>query len=200
MPQLCRQLMTRDNDLKGAVIGEVRLISNKIEENHKSTEVVVNHIRDSVVRLLRDTADTVSGDNITNINNDPSGERTVTDSISSQVQEPSVMPRFGAVISEAVSSVTDVLMEWDMGYNGRPSVAAMEARYKTKWRIGSKNQKTFSRRRLIMGLISRYATRRSITKEEAARFIETKRNTKKLSLIWLADHWDQFEKTELMDG
>jgi hypothetical protein len=58
---------------------------------------------------------------------------------------------------------------------------------KTEWQTGSKNQKTYSRRKLIVELIAVYATKKRISKDAAAITIEEKRLQSNLSLLQLAD-------------
>ena len=57
-----------------------------------------------------------------------------------------VVPSFNDVISTAVNTVPEVLFKWEVGLNGRPSVSMVERQWNTKWRMGSQNQKAFSRR------------------------------------------------------
>ena len=64
-----------------------------------------------------------------------------------------VVPSFNDVISTAVNTVPEVLLEWEVGLNNRPSVASVESLWKNKWRMGSQNQKMFSRRHLIVNMI-----------------------------------------------
>ncbi len=91
----------------------------------------------------------------------------------------------------------DVLTEWLHGINGKPSVASVEAQWGTKWRVGSQIQKMFSRRRIILSLIERYAQNKGLTIEAAAWLIEEKRLKKNISLMRLADTWKAFEMQEL---
>jgi Transcriptional activator of glycolytic enzymes len=88
-------------------------------------------------------------------------------------------------------------MEWEVGLNGRPSVSSVETKWKNKWRIGSQNQKLYSRRHLIISMIHRYASKTGISNYEAASVIERKRILKKYSLRTLAEKWKTFEGTEL---
>jgi hypothetical protein len=89
-------------------------------------------------------------------------------------EENIVMPTFGEVISHSISTVPEVLMEWEVGLNGRPSVSSVETKWKNKWRIGSQNQKLYSRRHLIISMVHRYASKTGISNYEAASVIERK--------------------------
>jgi hypothetical protein len=64
--------------------------------------------------------------------------------------------------------------------------------------MGTKNQKQYSRRKKIMDMICRYASRKRLSREAAAELIEEKRIMNKLSLLQLADKWQSFEKVVLV--
>jgi hypothetical protein len=108
------------------------------------------------------------------------------------------MPLFENVMACSTSTVPEILLEWEVGINGKPSVTHANATWKTKWRMGTKNQKQYSRRKLIINMICRYASRKRLSKEAAAEIIEEKRIMNKLSLLQLADKWQSFEKVVLV--
>jgi hypothetical protein len=108
-----------------------------------------------------------------------------------------VIPAFGDVASYSINTVPEVLKEWEVGLNGRPSVSSVESKWKNKWRTGSQHQKLFSRRHLIISMIHRYASKTGISNYDAALVVEQKRLHKKYSLRTLAEKWKSFEGTEL---
>ena len=107
------------------------------------------------------------------------------------------MPSFDSVISSSVTTVPEVLMEWEVGLHNRPSVASVESKWKNKWRMGSQNQKLFSRRHIIISLIHRYASRTGVSNFDAAQVIEQQRIQCKYSLRSLAEKWKAFESNNL---
>jgi hypothetical protein len=56
------------------------------------------------------------------------------------------------------STVPEVLLEWELGKRGKPSVTSVNVTWKTKWHMGTKNQKQYSRRKKIIDMICRYAS------------------------------------------
>jgi hypothetical protein len=108
-----------------------------------------------------------------------------------------MMPSFHEVISACVYTVPEVLMEWVNGLCGSPSISSVEAQWGTKWRVGSQNQKMFSRRKIILSVIERYAERKRLSKDAAAWAIEEKRIEKKRSIVYIADNWKAFELVDL---
>ena len=112
-------------------------------------------------------------------------------------EENTRMPSFESVISSSVTTVPEVLMEWEVGLNNRPSVASVESQWKNKWRMGSQNQKMFSRRHLIVNMIQRHAARKGVSNYDAALLIEQQRIQCKYSLRTLAEKWRAFESTNL---
>jgi hypothetical protein len=107
------------------------------------------------------------------------------------------MPQFHEVMSSSTTTVTGLLIEWEEGVNGKPSVTQVERIWKNKWRMGTQNQKIFSRRKIIVNLIYSYAQQKSVSVNVAAAIMEQKRIEKKYSLLQLADKWKQFQSTEL---
>jgi hypothetical protein len=51
------------------------------------------------------------------------------------------MPLFENVMVCSTSTVPEILLEWEVGINGKPSVMHTNVKWKTKWRMGTKNQK-----------------------------------------------------------
>lgn len=202
MPELCRQIYARDQELNANVVSIVKTsadnICNKMDTTHSNTMAAVSHMREMFTHILRDTADKVDEvgkSSLENESRDIAIGSTEPADHSSNDQTQNEPPMFEYVVSEAVSSVPDVLMEWEVGFNGRPSISSVEAAWKNKWRLGTKRQKIFSRRCQIIKMIKNTAERKRIQKQEAAMLIEEKRKEKKMSLINLADHWKTFDIT-----
>jgi len=171
----------------------------------------MNRLKEGFTHILRDTADQVdlfgqrlAGEGVPEeASNEVTSNTVAEQSLTLQTNEaahiPSLptnnaepMPLFEAVISEAVSTVPEVLMEWEDGYNRRPSIISVENTWKNKWRLSAQHQKQFSRRYQIIKMIRIIADYKSIPKLEAARLIETKRREMKLSLVNLADRHKSF--------
>jgi hypothetical protein len=70
---------------------------------------------------------------------------------------------FNDIISSAVHTISAVLEEWEHGRNGNPSVAYVEEKWHTKWRKGQKQQKAYSRRKLLYNLIMEFAKKKNVT-------------------------------------
>jgi len=223
MPELCRQIATGNECLMENLINAIRsasnAISNKVDKNQLELQVSVNSLRRALttslsnavttfeqlnVRELNDT--TVNGTVHTSLDttmydatindNVPAAINTTMPSLQ-EVPNAAVPPHFHDVISASVTTVPDVLTEWVHGINGKSSVASVEAQWGTQWRVGSQIQKMFSRRRIIVSLIERYAQNKGLTIEAAAWLIEEKRLKKNISLMRLADTWKAFEMQEL---
>ncbi len=52
---------------------------------------------------------------------------------------------FDNVISHSIATVPEVLEEWEFGLSGKPCISSIEGKWSNKWRMGTKNQKNFSR-------------------------------------------------------
>jgi hypothetical protein len=59
--------------------------------------------------------------------------------------------------------------------------------------MGTKNQKIFSRQKIIVTLIERYSNKNQVSKNVAADKIKQHRKERKVSLLQLADKWKIFE-------
>ena len=207
MPELCRQITTRDQELNAKVVSIVRssadLVCKKIEDNHNSSIVHMHRIRDAVANLLRNSANQVeSVDQESRQEELPESAAINNVGLPLSVQPTATvtdqdMPSFEFVVSEAISSVQELLTEWDEGIQGRPSIASIEAKWKNNCRKNTKHQKSFSRILLIMKMIGKVAARKNIPKLQAASLIEEKRNEKRLSIAKLADKWKEVEASIL---
>jgi len=77
--------------------------------------------------------------------------------------------------------------------SGKPSISLIEGKWSNKWRMGTKNQKIFSRQKIIVTLIERYSNKNQVSKNVAADKIKQHQKEKKMSLLQLADKWKIFE-------
>lgn len=207
IPQLCRQIAINNEALKDHIINAVNKaalqMSQKFDKSDLELRSSLNCLRTALTSCLSNAVNTL--EQIQPVVLTPDSTDTVTQTthyVDVATTAPSlpvspVVPSFNDVISTAVNTVPEVLLEWEVGLNGRPSVSMVERQWNTKWRMGSQNQKAFSRRRLIVGLIEHVAQRKAISTDAAACFIEERRLQKHLSIIQLADKWRVFESTEL---
>ena len=215
LPELCRQITSNNNSLKEHLLNAINTtaaqVSEKVEHTEKNLQYCVNRIQLAITECLNNAlntfqelpnATTTTTPTITYTTEENESAPMDTDSRNvmqncNTNEENILMPTFGEVISHSISTVPEVLMEWEVGLNGRPSVSSVETKWKNKWRIGSQNQKLYSRRHLIISMIHRYASKTGISNYEAASVIERKRILKKYSLRTLAEKWKTFEGTEL---
>ena len=215
LPELCRQITSNNNSLKEHLLNAINTtaaqVSEKVEHTEKNLQYCVNRIQLAITECLNNalntfqelpnaTTATTPIITYTTEENESAAMDTDTRNVMQHCNTNEgniVMPTFGEVISHSISTVPEVLMEWEVGLNGRPSVSSVERKWKNKWRIGSQNQKLYSRRHIIISMIHRYASKTGISNYEAASVIERKRMLKKYSLRTLAEKWKTFEGAEL---
>ena len=214
IPQLCRQISINNEALKDHIINAVNnavlQISHKVGKSELELRSSLSSLRSALTSCLSNAVNTL--EQIETVGISPANE-CMDDCVDNVAQETlnvevptaaatlpvsNMMPSFNNVISSAVSTVPEVLLEWEVGLGGRPSVSMVERQWKTKWRSGSQHQKAFSRRRIIIGLIERLADRKEISTDAAAWYIEERRLEKRLSLIQVADKWRHFESSQLL--
>ena len=212
LPELCRQITNNNNTLKDQIIKTMLNCTEDMKSQLRSTEqninVTVHRIQTAITACLDnalttfqelpDTIDTEANHVLDSVHEqrrmegDSEAQEYVT-----QPEEIDQVPLFGDIISSATTTIPEILMEWEVGRNGFPSIASMEEHWKTKWRQGQWQQKAFSRRKVLYNLITSYAATKRITMSEAARFIEEKRKQNKLSIRHISDKWKQFQQQHL---
>jgi len=208
LPELCRQITVNNEALRSQLLDAVNSSTSKlitkIEDGSVEVQSTISNLRLSLSKSLSTVAKALEKE-ATMTHNDSGStiveSDTALDTSHVERDEPDLtkvgMPNFETIIACSTCSVPEVLIEWEVGFNGRPSVVSMDRQWKTKWRTGTKNQKQYSRRKKIIDMVVKYATRKRISKETAAEMIEEKRITQKMSLLQLADKWQSFEQIML---
>jgi hypothetical protein len=210
MPELCRQITVNNEALRSQLLDAVNnctsKVFTKIEDGSVEVKSAISNLQLSLSKTLSTIAKALEKEaTLSMIDCEPSIvlERDthidmshIKDDDTSGNQKE--MPSFENVMACSTSTVLDILLEWEVGINRKPSVTHTNAKWKTKLRLGTKNQKQYSRRKKIIDMICRYASRKRLSKEAAAEFIEEKRIMNKLSLLQLADKWQSFEKVVLV--
>jgi len=201
LPQLCVQMQSNNIALKDHIVNAINASSQHLTQQILGTQQHVQHsmhslrsaITTSLINAINTFNDMHSLDDgsLGEANNNMGSIDDVSDSLIPPQMEQ--IPPFEQILSPSVNTVPEVLMEWEVGKSGIPSISDAETTWQTKWRVGSQQQKAFSRRKMVYQLITRYASKRSIAHEEAALFIEEKRLHKNYSLRILADKWKSFE-------
>jgi len=208
LPELCRQITVNNEALRSQLLDAVNSSTSKlitkIEDGSVEVQSTISNLRLSLSKSLSTVVKALEKE-ATMTHNDSGStiveSDTALDTSHVERDEPDLtklgMPNFETIIACSTCSVPEVLIEWEVGFNGRPSVVSMDRQWKTKWRTGTKNQKQYSRRKKIIDMVVKYATRKRISKETAAEMIEEKRITQKMSLLQLADKWQSFEQIML---
>jgi hypothetical protein len=165
----------------------------------KTVKSTISNLRLSLSKSLSTVAEALEKEAITTYNDSGSTiveSDTALDISHVECDEPDLtklsMSTFETIIACRTCSVHEVLIEWEVGLNGRPSIVSMDRQWKTKWCTGTKNQKQYSRGKKIIDMVVRYATRKQICKETAAEIIEEKRIIQKMSLLQLPDKGQSF--------
>jgi hypothetical protein len=211
LPELCRQIHCNSNSLKDHLLAAIQTSTNKLSHKLQNTEnklqFCVCNLHSAITSCLGNALTTFQHLPAVTTEQLPEENETSSDMIDNfteiNINEENTtmpsfeMPSFESVISSSVTTVPEVLMEWEVGLNNRPSVASVESQWKNKWRMGSQNQKMFSRRHLIVNLIQRHAARKRVSNYDAALLIEQQRIQCKYSLRTLAEKWRAFESTNL---
>jgi hypothetical protein len=210
MPELCRQITVNNDALRSQLLDAVNnctsKVFTKIEDGSVEVKSAISNLRLSLSKSLSTVAKALEKEAASSRMDCDSSIVLETDTHidTSHIEDDdnsdkrNEMPLFENVMACSTSTVPEILLEWEVGINGKPSVMHTNAKWKTKWRMGTKNQKQYSRRKKIMDMICRYASRKRLSREAAAEFIEEKRIMNKLSLLQLADKWQSFEKVVLV--
>jgi chorismate mutase len=224
LPELCRQITHNNNTLKDQLISTMlnctEEIKNQFKVELRGTEqninVRVSRIQAAITTCLdnvtacldnarttfQELPDTDTNMSLDEESNPDTVQRRIE--VDSEAQEyviqPEVtdqVPLFEDIISSAVTTFPQILLEWEVGRQGFPSIASTEAQWKTKWRQSQQQMKAFSRRKVLYNLITDYAATKWISNSEAAKLIEEKRKQHKLSIRHISDKWKQFQQQHL---
>jgi hypothetical protein len=211
MPKLCRQIAVNNDalwrsQLLDAVNNCTSKVFMKIEDGSVEVKSAISNLRISLSKSLSTVAKALEKEATLSmidcepfivLERDTHIEMShIEDDDSSGNQNE--IPLFENVMPCSTTTLPEILLEWEVGINGKPSVTHTNAKWKTKWRMGTKNQQQYSRRKKIIDMICRYASWKQLSKEAAADYIEEKRIMNKLSLLQLADKWQSFEKVVLV--
>ncbi len=215
MPELCRQISVSNEALTTNIISAIsqstKTVTQTIEGRAQETDAKLTNFKTvltsslkHMVSALEDvpicTSNTptsisqcpiASQDQISMENDNTYSNKGMQD-MAEQGHEDTP-PLFDNVISHSIATVPEVLQEWELGLSGKPSMSLIEGKWSNKWRMGTKNQKIFSRQKIIVTLIERYSNKNQVSKNVAADKIEQHRKGKKMSLLQLADKWKIFE-------
>jgi hypothetical protein len=168
MPELCRQIAVSNESMTSNIVNAInnamQELADKMEQNAKKTTDTLTLFKTAITTSLKtvilslEDMETESTCPPTTV---PVEESTMLTTPEQQVPDLTIIentpPTFQQVVCSSISTVTEVLEEWENGLNGKPSILFMEAQWKTKWHVGSQNQKIFSRRKIIENMIYNYA-------------------------------------------
>jgi hypothetical protein len=170
LPELCRQIHNNSNSLKDHLLAAISTsttqLSQKLQNTENKLQFCVCNLHSAITSCLDNALTTFQQlPTVPTVTTEQFSEGQGTGSeMNPNVTELNItgldineentrMPSFESVISSSVTTVPEVLQEWEVGLNNRPSVASVESLWKNKWRMGSQNQKMFSRRHLIVNMI-----------------------------------------------
>jgi hypothetical protein len=145
MPALCRQIGVNSDGLASCLVNAVEnataLLSTKMDHNNVEVLAAVKSVRASLSQTFLEVARSLddspqeSPPNIqgnVGVKDKNSGASSDHGSIGKETAEEASptdeMPLFDYIISCSVATVPDVLTEWEVGFNGKPSVTEVEAR------------------------------------------------------------------------
>jgi hypothetical protein len=215
MPELCRQISVSNEALTTNIISAIsqstKTVTQTIEGRAQETDAKLTNFKTvltsslkHMVSALEDvpicTSNTptsisqcpiASQDQISIEHDNPYSNQGLQD-MAEQGHEDTP-PLFDNVISNSIATVPEVLEEWEFGLSGKPSISSIEGKWSNEWHMDTKNQKIFSRRKIISTLIERYYNKNQVSKNVAADKIEQHQKEKKMSLLQLADKWKIFE-------
>jgi hypothetical protein len=162
MPELCHQISVSNEALTTNIIAAITDSTNtlleKIKGRGEETDVKLNNFKEVLTSLLKHMVNALE-------ETPPTGEPSISQSpltgrdhhnVDDQdtvtihniaVQElvgggpNNLPPLFEHVVSHSISTVPEVLQEWEYGLSGRPSVAFIEEKWHNNWCNGTKNQK-----------------------------------------------------------
>jgi len=190
MPELCHQISVSNEALTTNIISAIsqstKTVTQTIEGRAQETDAKLTNFKTvltsslkHMVSALEDvpicTSNTptsisqcpiASQDQISIEHDNPYSNQGLQD-MAEQGHEDTP-PLFDNVISNSIATVPEVLEEWEFGLSGKPSISSIEGKWSNEWHMDTKNQKIFSRRKIISTLIERYYNKNQVSKNVAA--------------------------------